>query len=136
MFCVMPVAPSRVMAYLAGRDYMIPLPPLSVRRFWRRRLALLCTRQVIGKALLAAVLVGGLLIFLHQGDVIFAGRITGRVVLKMLLYLLITFFVTMLCYLFKRSPAASIEGLLQVLKTVRQSLIIAAILCGTIMALN
>ncbi len=115
---------------------MIPLPPLSVRHFWRRRLALLCTRQVIGKALLAAVLVGGLLIFLHQGDVIFAGRITGRVVLKMLLTPLIPFCVTMLGALLNSSPAASAEALRPGWKTVRQSLIIAAMVGGTIIALN
>ena len=118
------------------KDYMTPLSPLSVRRSWHRRLALLCTRQVIGKALLAAVLVGGLLIFLHQGDVIFAGRITGRVVLKMLLTPLIPFCVTMLGALLNSSPAASVEALRPGWQTVRRSLMIAAVVGGTIIALN
>jgi len=60
---------------------MTPLPPLAVRRAWRRRLALLGTRRVLGKALLAAVLVGSLLVVWHQGDVIVRGQITGCIVL-------------------------------------------------------
>lgn len=111
-------------------------PPFLVRSTWRRRLALLCTRQVIGKALLAAVLVGSLLVFLHQGDVIFAGQITGRVVLKMLLTPLIPFCVTMLGALLNSSTAAGVEALRPGWKTVRRSLMIAAIVGGMIIALN
>ena len=110
--------------------------PLSVHRSWRLRLALLCTRQVLGKALLTAILVGSLLVFLHQGDAIFAGQITGRVVLKMLLTPLIPFGVTMLGALLNSSTAAGVEALRPGWKTVRRSLIIAAIVGGTIIALN
>ena len=67
---------------------------------WRLRLALLYTRQVLGRALLAAVLVGSLLVFVHHGDAIFTGQITGRVVLKALLTLLIPY----LCHAAGRSP--------------------------------
>ena len=115
---------------------MTPPPPLSVRSSRCRRLALLCTRQVVGKALLAAVLVGSLLVFLHQGDAIFAGQMTGRVVLKVLLTPLIPFCVTMLGALLNSSTAAGVEALRPGWKTVRRSLMIAAIVGGTIIALN
>jgi hypothetical protein len=115
---------------------MTPPPPLSVRRSWRRRLTLLCTCQVLGNALLAAVVVGGLLIFLHQGDIIFAGQITGRVVLKMLLTPLIPFCVTLLGALLNSSSGADVEALRPGWKTVRRSLMIAAVVGGTIIALN
>ena len=111
-------------------------PPLTVRRAWRRRLALLCTRRVIGKALLAAVLVGSLLVLLHQGDVILRGEITGRLVLKMLLTPLIPFGVTLLGALLNSGTAAGGAALRPGWKAVRRSLIIAALVGGTIIALN
>ena len=64
------------------------------------RLALLCTRQVLGSALPGAVLVGSLLVFVHHGDAIFTGHITGRVVLKALL----TCAHSLLCHAAGRSP--------------------------------
>jgi hypothetical protein len=122
---------------LPGRkDRMTPPSPLSVQSSWRLRLAFLCTRQVIGRALLAAVLVGSLLVFLHQGDAIFAGQMTGRVVLKMLLTPLIPFCVTLLGALLNSNPAAGVEALRLGWKSIRRSLMIAAIVGGTIIALN
>jgi hypothetical protein len=85
----MPVASSR------AKLGMTPPAPFSVHSSWRLRLALLCTRQVIGRALLAAILVGSLLVSVHQGDAIFTGQITGRVVLKVLLTPLSPFCVTL-----------------------------------------
>jgi hypothetical protein len=67
------------------KDSMTPPPSLAVRHAWRRRLALSARAKCLAKRSLAAVLVGSLLVFLHQGDAIFAGQMTGRVVLKMLL---------------------------------------------------
>ena len=115
---------------------MTPLPPLAVRRAWRRRLALLCTRHIMGKALLAAVLVGSLLVLLHQGDVIVSGQITGRIVLKMLLTPLIPFGVTLLGALLNSSPDAGGAALRPGWKAVRRSLMIAAMVGGTIIAVH
>jgi hypothetical protein len=115
---------------------MTPLPPLAVRRAWRRRLALLGTRRVLGKALLAAVLVGSLLVLLHQGDVIVRGQITGRLVLKMLLTPVIPFGVTLLGAFLNSGTAAGSAALPPGWKAVRRSLIIAALVGGTIIALN
>jgi hypothetical protein len=110
--------------------------PLSVQSSWCLRLALLCTRQVLGKALLAAVLVGSLLVFLHHGDAIFTGQITGRVVLKALLTPLIPFCVTLLGALLNSNTAAGVEALRPGWKAIRRSLIIATVVGGTIIALN
>ncbi len=115
---------------------MTPLPSPAARCTWRRRLALLCTRHVLGKALLAAVLVGSLLVFLHQGDVIVRGQITGRVVLKMLVTPLIPFGVTLLGALLNSSTAAGGDAVRPGWQAVRRSLMIAALVGGTIIALN
>ena len=115
---------------------MTPPMPLSVQSSWRRRLALLCSRQVLGRALLAAVLVGSVLVSLHQGDAIFTGQITGRVVLKALLTPLIPFCVTLLGALLNSNTAAGVEALRPGWRTVRRSLIIATVVGGTIIALN
>jgi len=103
---------------------------------WRPRLALLCTRQVIGRALLAAVLVGSLLVSVHQGDAIFTGQITGRIVLKALLTPLIPFCVTLLGALLNSNTAAGAEALRPGWRTVRRSLIIATVVGGSIIMLN
>ena len=121
---------------VAWGSYMTAPSPLSVYSSWRLRLALLCTRQVLGKALLAAVLVGSLLVSLHHGDAILTGQMTRRIVLKMLLTPLIPFCVTMLGALLNSSTAAGVEALRPGWRTVRCSLIIAAIVGGTIIALN
>jgi hypothetical protein len=115
---------------------MTPLPPLAIRCAWRRRLALLGTRHVLGKALLAAVFVGSLLVFLHQGDVIVRGQITGRVVLKMLVTPLIPFGVTLLGALLNSRTAAGVDAVRPGWQAVRRSLMIAALVGGTIITLN
>ena len=115
---------------------MTPPSPPSVYSSWRPRLALLGTRQVIGKALLAAVLVGSLLVCLQQGDAIFTGQITGRVVLKALLTSVIPFCVTMLGALLNSNTSAGVEALRPGWRTVRRSLIIATVVGGTIIAVN
>lgn len=115
---------------------MRPLPSRAARCAWRRRLALLCTRHVLGKALLAAVLVGSLLVVLHQGDVIVSGQITGRVVLKMLVTPLIPFGVTLLGAMLNSNTAAGVDAVRPGWQAVRRSLMIAAMAGGTIIALN
>jgi hypothetical protein len=115
---------------------MIPPAPLSMQSSWRLRLALLYTRQVLSRALLAAVLVGSLLVFVHHGDTIFTGQITGRVVLKALLTPLIPFCVTLLGALLNSNTAAGTEALRPGWRTVRRSLIIATMVSGTIIAVN
>jgi hypothetical protein len=115
---------------------MTPPAPLSMPSSWRLRLALLYTRQVLGRALLAAVLVGSLLAFVHHGDAIFTGQITGRVVLKTLLTALIPFCVTLLGALLNSNTAAGTEALRPGWRTVRRSLIIATVVGGTIIAVN
>ena len=115
---------------------MIPPAPLSMQSSWRLRLALLYTRQVLSRALLAAVLVGSLLVFVHHGDTIFTGQITGRVVLKALLTPLIPFCVTLLGALLNSNTAAGAEALRPGWRTVRRSFIIAIVVGGTIIAVN
>src|SRR5215510_10619118 len=126
----MPVASSRT------THCMTTPAPLSMQSSWRLRLALLYTREVLGRALLAAVLVGSLLVFVHHGDAIFTGQITGRVVLKLLLTPLIPFCVTLLGALLNSSSAVDVEALRPGWKSVRRSLMIAAVVGGTIIALN
>src|SRR5262245_1352236 len=126
----MPVASSR------AKHCMTRPAPLSVQSSWRLRLALLCTRQVIGRAFLAAVLVGSVLVSLHQGDAIVTGQITRRVVLKALLTPLIPFCVTLLGALLNSNTAAGVEALRPGWRTVRRSLIIAVAVGGTIIMLN
>jgi hypothetical protein len=115
---------------------MTPQVPLSVQSSWRLRLGLLCTPQVIGRALLAAVFVGSVLVILHQGDAIFTGQITGRIVLKALLTPLIPFCVTLLGALLNSNPAAGVEALQPGWRMARRSLIIAIVVGGTIIAVN
>jgi len=90
----------------------------------------------MGRALLAAVLVGSLLVSLHHGDAILTRQVTGRVVLKALLTPLIPFCVTLLGALLNSNTAAGAEALRPGWRTVRRSLIIATIVGGTIIAVN
>ena len=60
------------------------------------RLRLICKPMVVRKALLAAGLVGTLLVALNQGDIWVSGHVTGRILVKSLLTPIIPFCVTML----------------------------------------
>src|SRR5262249_36840227 len=99
-------------------------------------LALLCTPQVLGKALLAGVLVGSLLVSLHHGDAILTGQITGRAALKALLTPLIPFNVTLLGAFLNSNTAVGAEALRPGWKAVRRSLVIAAVVGSIIITLN
>jgi len=80
--------------------------------------------------------VGSVLVSLHQGDAIFTGRITNRVVLKALLTPLIPFCVTLLGALLNSNTAAGVEALRPGWRTIKRSLIIATVVGGGIIALN
>jgi hypothetical protein len=101
-----------------------------------RRLQLVFTLQVIGKALVAACLVGSLLILLNQGDRFLSGQVSRRVVTKSLLTPIIPFCVT-LFGAFQNSgspthfPSPSLGW-----AAIRQSLIIAVLVGSAIIVLN
>ncbi len=103
---------------------------------WRPRLALVCSRQVVRRALMAAVLVGSVLIILNQGDIFLSGDITQRVILKSLVTPIIPFCVTMLGALLNSGTPARAEDLRPGWVAIRRSLIIAAIVGSVIIALN
>ena len=69
---------------------------LSLWRHWQGRLRAIGTPRVLRKACLAAVVVGGILVLINQGDVFFSGQVTGQVIVRSLLTPIIPFCVTML----------------------------------------
>lgn len=56
----------------------------SLQPHWLTRLRLVCKPSVLRKALLAAGIVGTLLVGLNQGDLFLSGQVTGRVLIKSL----------------------------------------------------
>ncbi|WP_089932796.1 nitrate/nitrite transporter NrtS [Candidatus Entotheonella palauensis] len=103
---------------------------------WRKRLAAVFSGQVIRKSIIAAVLVGSLLILLNQGDLLFSGQITGRVIIKSLITPLIPFCVTMLGAFLNSGSSTRPEDLRPGWAAVRRSLIIAAIVGSVIIIVN
>ena len=101
---------------------------------WRARFALVCSRPVIRKALIAAVVVGSILIVLNQGDLIFSGRLTGRILLKSLITPVIPFCVTMLGAVLNSGASARAADLRPGWAAIRRSIIIAIIVGGVIIA--
>ena len=100
------------------------------------RLRLICKPRVVRKALLAAGLVGTLLVALNQGDVLLFGHVTRRVLAKALLTPLIPFCVTMLGAFLNSRPAVRAEDLRPGWGAVRRSLIIALGVGSTLIILN
>jgi hypothetical protein len=88
------------------------------------------------KALIAAMVVGSLLIVLNQGDLIFSGRLTGRVLLKSLITPVIPFCVTMLGAVLNSGASARAADLRPSWAAIRRSVIIAIIVGGVIIAVN
>jgi hypothetical protein len=88
------------------------------------------------KALIAAMVVGSLLIVLNQGDLIFSGRLTGRIILKSLITPVIPFCVTMLGAVLNSGAAARAADLRPGWAAIRRSSIIAIIVGGIIIAVN
>lgn len=100
------------------------------------RLRLISTPRIVRKALLAAGLVGTLLVALNQGDVLWSGHVTGRVPVKILLTPLIPFSVTMLGAFLQSRPAARADDLRPGWAAVRRSLLIALGVGSTIILLH
>ena len=100
------------------------------------RLRLICKPRVVRKALLAAGLVGTLLVALNQGDVLLSGHVTRRVLVESLMTPLIPFCVTMLGAFFNSRPAVRAEDLRPGWAAVRRSLVIALGVGSTIIILH
>ena len=92
--------------------------------------------MVVRKALLAAGLVGMLLVAVNQGDIWVSGHVTGRILMKSLLTPIIPFCVTMLGAFLNSRPTARAADLRPGWATVRRSLIIALSVGSTIILLN
>ena len=75
------------------------------------RLRLICKPQIVRQALLAAGVVGTLLVLLNQGDVLLSGHVTKRVLVKSLLTPIIPFCVTMLGAFLNSRPTVQAEDL-------------------------
>ena len=99
-------------------------------------LRLICKPGVVRKALLAAGLVGTLLISLNQGDVLLSGHVTRRVLVKSLMTPIIPFCVTMLGAFLNSRPSVHATALRPGWAAVRRSLIIAFCIGSTIITLN
>jgi hypothetical protein len=108
----------------------------EVQASWPARLARICTPRILRKALIAAVVVGSILVGLNQGDLILSGQLTSRVVLKSLLTPVIPFCVTLLGAFLNSNATAPVEELRPGWGAIRRSLIIAVIVGSTIIALN
>jgi hypothetical protein len=91
---------------------------------------------VLRKALLAAGIVGTLLVGQNQGDLFWSGQVTGRVQIKSLLTPIIPFCVTMLGAFFNTSMTARAEALRPGWAAVRRSIVIALVVGSAIIALN
>lgn len=103
---------------------------------WQARVRRICTPAVLRKALLAAGVVGTLLVLLNHGDVLWSGHMTGRVVAKSLLTPIIPFCVTMLGAFLNTGAAARAEALRPGWKAVRRSILIALCVGSTLILLN
>ena len=100
------------------------------------RLRLICKPRVVRKALLAAGLVGTLLVSLNQGDVLLSGHVTRQVLVKSLMTPLIPFCVTMLGAFLNSRPSVYAADLRPGWAAVRRSLVIALCVGSTIITLN
>jgi hypothetical protein len=90
----------------------------------------------VGKALLAAGVVGALLVGLNQGDLFWSGQVSGRVLVKSLLTPIIPFCVTLLGAFLNTDSAGRAEDLRPGRAAVRRSVWIALGVGGTIVLLN
>jgi hypothetical protein len=122
--------------YMEEGAPMQPEPTPSLPGGWQTRLRLICKPPVIRQALLAAGMVGTLLVGLNQGDLLLSGQVTGRVLVKALLTPFIPFCVTMLGAFLNTGTAARIEDLRPGRAVVRRSVVIALGVGSTIIALN
>ena len=110
--------------------------PPSLRQSLGARLRFICKPRVVRKALLAAGLVGLLLVSLNQGDVWWSGHVTRRVLVKSLLTPLIPFCVTMLGAFLNSRPTVRAADVRPGWAAVRRSLLIACCVGSTILLLH
>jgi len=115
---------------------MQPEPTPSLQDHWLTRLRRVCQPPVLRKALLAAGIVGTLLVGLNQGDLFWSGQVTGRVLVKSLLTPIIPFCVTMLGAFLNTDTTVRAEELRPGWAAVRRSIVIALIVGSAIIALN
>ncbi len=109
---------------------------VSIHPGWQQRLIVIGSPHIVRRALMAALVVGSVLILLNQGDLIFSGQITRRIIIKSLLTPIIPFCVTMLGALLNAATPAQPEALRPGKAAVRRSLIIAGLVGSVIIALN
>ena len=100
------------------------------------RLRLITKPQMVRKALLAAGVVGMVLVLLNQGDVLLSGHVTKRVLVKSLLTPIIPFCVTMLGAFLNSHPAMQAKELRPGWVAIRRSLFIALGVGSAIILLN
>ena len=110
--------------------------PVSSRSHRQTLLAVIRNPRIVRKALMAAVVVGSILVLLNQGDLLFSGQITGRVLWKSLLTPIIPFCVTMLGAFLNSGTPARVEELRPGRAAMQRSLIIAVLVGSVIIALN
>lgn len=115
---------------------MRPESAPSFQDHWLTRLQLVCKPPVVRKALLAAGVVGTLLVGLNQGDLFLSGQVTGRVLVKSLLTPIIPFCVTMLGAFLNTGTPCRAEALRPGWAAVRRSIVIALVVGSAIIALN
>jgi hypothetical protein len=115
---------------------MRPETAPSRQPHWLTRLRLICKPPVLRQALLAAGIVGTLLLGLNQGDLFWSGQVTGRVLVKSLLTPIIPFCVTMLGAFLNTGTAERAEALRPGWAAVRRSIVIALGVGSTISVLN
>lgn len=115
---------------------MPPEPTTSSQDAWLARLRVLWKPPVWRKALLAAGIVGTLLVGLNQGDLFLSGQVSARVLVKSLLTPVIPFCVTLLGAFLNTGTTVRAEELRPGWTAVRRSLVIALIVGSAIIALN
>ena len=103
---------------------------------WQDKLSQASSRPVVRKALIAAAVVGSLLILLNQGDLIFSGQFSGNLFLKMLITPIIPFCVTLLGAVLNSGTATRAEDLKPGRAAIKRSVIIALIVGSIILAVN
>jgi hypothetical protein len=106
---------------------------------WQRlvaRLRFICKPRIVWQAVLAAGLVGTVLVALNQGDVWWSGHVTRRVLVKSLLTPIIPFCVTLLGAFLNSGPTVRAEDLRPGWAVVRRSVLIALCVGSAIILLN
>jgi hypothetical protein len=117
-------------------EHMRSEAPPPLRQSLVVRLRFICKPRVVRKALLAAGLVGTVLVALNQGDVWWSGHVTSRVLVKSLLTPIIPFCITLLGAFLNSGPVVRAEDLRPGWVVVRRSGLIALCVGSAIILLN